>query len=94
MAAGAVSRPSMVLNPAGVRVVEEEVAAAADPGTVRLGHAQGRSGGDGGVRGVAALAEDLDRRGGSLRVHGADRAAVAGGSRGLFGLPLIGERGS
>ena len=64
---------------AGLRVVEHEVASAADPGAVRLGHAKGRGCGDGGVRCVAALAEDLDRRSGCLRVHGAHRAAVPGG---------------
>ena len=64
---------------AGLRVVEHEVASAANPGTVRLSHAKGRGCGDGGIRCVAALAEDLDRRSGCLRIHGAHRSAVAGG---------------
>ncbi len=78
---------------AGLRVVEHEVASAADPGTVRLGHAQRRGCGDGGVRCVAALAEDLDRGSGCFRVYGADRAAVSGGGGGLFSLARIGMGG-
>ncbi len=81
-------------DPAVPCVVEDEVAAAADPGAVRLGHAQGRGCGDGGVRRVAAVAEDLDCRGGCLRVHGAHRAAVPGGGCGLVNLVRNASPGS
>ena len=69
---------------AGLRVVVDEVAAAADARGVRLGDAERRGRGDGGVHRVAALAQDLDAGGGGVRVDAGDRAAVADGERHLL----------
>ena len=51
--AGAVSRPSSVVDLAAPRVVVDEVAAPADAGRVGLGHPEGGRGGDGRVDRVA-----------------------------------------
>ncbi len=81
-------------HPTGLRVVEDEVSAPADPCAVWFGHAQGRGRGDGGIRCIAALAQDLDRGSGCVRVHGAHRTAVPGRRRGLFSRPGVGECGT
>ena len=75
--AGAVSRPSSVETLLVLRVVVDEVAAAADAGGVGLGDAEGGGGGDGGVDRVAALAQHLEAGVGRLGVDAGHRAAGA-----------------
>ena len=58
-----------------VREIDDEEAAAADPGHERLGHAQHRVRGDRGVDGVAAFLQDLDPGTGRVRIDARDRTA-------------------
>ena len=69
---------------AGLGVVVDEVAAAADARGVGLGDAERGGRGDGRVHGVAALAQHLDPGGRGVRVDARDRAAVSDGDRDLL----------
>jgi hypothetical protein len=58
-----------------VSEIDDEEAAAADPGHERLGHPQHRVRGDGSIDGVAAFAQDLDPGARRVLIDARDGAA-------------------
>jgi len=78
-------------RPARLRVVDDPERVAAEPAAGRIDDSQHRVGGDRGVDGVAAAAQDVDARGGRLGVRGGDHRAGrprdrAGGPAGRGGI--------
>ena len=77
------------VHPAGLGVVVDEVAAAADAGGVGLGHPERGRRGHRGVDGVAAVPQHPEPGRGRLGIHAGHRAAPPVRGRVLLGDPLL-----